>query len=511
MIDLRGYQEKSTVMLGQSIASGHRAPLVVKPTGSGKTRFAAAICERATIKGNHVLFLAPRRGLVFQTEESFRRLGVDSGILMAGVEYDPRHMVEVGSIDTVVARIGKDELNNSRMCVEAAQIIIIDEAHTSVSKKRLEFIMSILNGKYGENKIIIGLTASPCVAGGGGLGAGYDDLIIPVTMRELIDQGYLCQPRYYSAQRPDLSNVGMTAGEWKQNELGEVYADPKIMGDVLSNWVRIAENTITVVFTPTRKNAAELVEQFNAAGYSSEYVDANTKDEDREEIYRRLSTGQTKCLMNVGIVSMGTDIPSIQTVVMATATKSITKWMQAVGRALRPEDGKDCAYIIDHGGMSIDPNMGPVEDIIDWSLDVKSKIQDRILQRKKEKCEPKEIKCSACGVVFKARHNCPVCGFAMKQPTEALEFYEADLQEMKSEGKKANKTMTPEEKREFFGGLKQYARMKGYSAGWANHTYRDKFGVWPNAYKNAPAVTPSESVMGFIRHKQIAYGKRKQG
>ncbi len=150
MINLRDYQQKSVDMLAKSIATGHRAPIIVKPTGSGKTRFAAAICERAIEKGNRILFLAPRRGLVFQTVESFENLGLRCGVLMAGVEYDPRHMIEVGSIDTVTGRIGKSDLNNVKMCVESAKIIITDECHTSVSKARRSFLVDIKSDVYGD-------------------------------------------------------------------------------------------------------------------------------------------------------------------------------------------------------------------------------------------------------------------------------------------------------------------------------------------------------------------------
>jgi len=509
MINLRHYQQKAIDMLADSLRRRHQAPVLVAPTGSGKTRLAAAICERAISKGNHVLFLAPRRGLVFQTADSFHDLGIDAGVIMSGEEYDPRHMVDVASIDTLTARLSADRITNALHSVEKSSLIIVDEAHTSVSKVRADVLTAIKSGDYGQGKRLIGLTASPCVAGGGGLGSVYDDLIVPVSMRELIDDGYLAQPRYFSAPKPDLSNVAMTAGEYRQNDLGDAFADSVLMGDVLTNWVRIAKNTITVIFTPTRANAAELVERFNRAGYASEYVDANTKDDERARIYHRLQTGQTKCLMNVGIVSMGTDIPAIQTVVMATATKSIAKWMQAIGRALRPSDGKDCAYIIDHGGMSIDPNMGPVEDIVDWLLDEKEKVQDRILQRKKDKKEPKEITCTACATVFKARHDCPNCGHTMKQPTEPLDYYEADLVEVEVTGKKANSTMSRKDKMEFYGGLKSYAMSRGYSEGWADHKYRAKTGVWPNSYKSAPLIAPNDSVLGFIKSQQIAYAKRK--
>jgi len=337
------------------------------------------------------------------------------------------------------------------------------------------------------------------VAGGGGLGGVYDDLLMPITMKELIEQKFLVPARYFAAEKPDFENVGMTAGEYNQKDLGDVYSAEPIMGDVLKNWVQIAVNTITVIFTPTRATAAHLVDLFNKAGYLSEYVDANTKDMERERIYKRLSSGEVKCLMNVGIVSMGVDIPNIQTVVMATATKSIAKWMQAIGRSMRIAEGKECCYIIDHGGMTLDPNMGKVEEITDWDLSEKEKIQDRILDRKKEKQEPKEITCSKCKTVFKARRDCPACGHAMKQPTEPLEYYEADLQEIK----KNNKTSWPE-KIKFMGQLKKYADDKGFKTGWAAHKYKEKFGVFPNdpRVKHAPAISITSEVISFITSRK---------
>jgi len=480
--------------------------VLVASTGSGKTRTAAAICQRAIAKGNRVLFITPRRGLTLQAWQAFDDLGIESGIIMAGVEHDNRHMVEVASMDTIISRLSKDRLTSALLGVEAADIICVDEAHLSVSAKRKEFLVSVLEGKYGPKKIVIGLTASPCVAGGGGLGGVYDDLLVPVTMHELIEQGYLCRPRYYSAERPDLSKIGMTGGDYKQDGLGSAYADATIMGDVITNWQRIAAGTTTVVFTPTRANAADLVERFCAIGVNAEYVDANTSDRDRGEMYGRVKSGRTTVICNVGIVSLVVDIPNIQTVVMATATKSVAKWMQAVGRALRPSDGKEFAYIIDHGGMSIDPKMGPVEDIVDWTLDEKSKVQDRIQKRKEENREPKEITCSNCKTVFKSRYSCPACGFTMKQPTEPLEFYEAELQEI---GKKINRTHTKEQKERFYAGVQGWVRKKGYKPGMAAHIYRERYGVWPNAFRNVKPKEPDADVMNYIKHRAIKRAKSK--
>lgn len=482
-IPLREYQQKSVEMLSDSMRAWHRSPLLVISTGSGKTRTAAAICWRAIAMGNRVLFITPRRGLTFQAAQDFEDLGIECGIIMAGVEHDNRHMVEVASMDTIISRLSKDRLTSALFGVEAADILIIDEAHLSVSEKRKQFLTDVLEGKYGEKKRIIGLTASPCVNGGGGLGAVYDDLLVPITMLDLIDQDYLCRPRYFAAEKPDLRNVKITAGDYKKDELEKAFDTDSIMGDVLKNWIRIAENTITVVFTPTRATAGHLVERFAVAGYMAEYVDANTPDHERKDMFDRLGAGTTKIICNVGIIGLGIDIPTIETVVMATATKSVAKWMQAVGRGMRPVDGKEYCTVIDHGGMCIDPKIGAVEHITEWSLEEKSKIQDRNLQKKKDKKEPKEITCVKCKTVFKSRRDCPSCGHVMKHKTEKLEFYEADLKEIKA---KKMRNLDKPGKQKFWNECLYKSSYLGMKIGAAAHMYKKQTGVWPSGLEKVP-------------------------
>jgi len=95
----------------------------------------------------------------------------------------------------------------------------------------------------------------------------------------------------------------------------------------------------------------------------------------------------------------------------------------------------------------------------------------------------------------------------MKQPTEPLEFYEAELQEV---GKKINRTHTKEQKERFMGELKMYAMEKGYKQGWAQYQYREKYGVWGNdpRIKNAKPKPVTDLVLGFIKHQAI---KRRKG
>lgn len=504
-LELRDYQVTAKNMIRESLKRGNKSICLVASTGYGKTVQSADICQAMIDGGRHILFLAPRRNLVDQTIAAFGKYGIHANTLMSGRDYDAYHPVTVGSIDTVMSRFGKHLPTYT--CVEKAEAIFLDELHTYASEKRAEFV----NLMRRKGKLIIGMTATPCSTGGGGLRHICDDLIIPITMRELIAQGHLLQPRYFSAARPDLSTVKSDSIDYNQHDLGEVFSDGKIMGDVISNWQRIAPGTSTVVFAPTRANAAELAGRFRAIGVPSAYVDANTPDDERQDIFDKMHTGELLVLCNVGIVSMGTDIPAIQTVVFATATKSVVKWMQGVGRILRPHGEQEHAFVIDHGGMSLNPRLGPVEDITDWSLTDPRTMQERIEKNKQDKKEPKDIACANCGHVFRSSHICPNCGHQMPQQKKAVEFHEATLKEVhrkkpeEKSAEKRNRTVPPAEKGYFYGELLGYAHEKGYKNGWAANQYRSRFGVWPNAYDDAPARIPSATTLEWIRNQQKAW------
>jgi len=481
-------------------------------TVTHNTRISASIAASTVSNGKRLLFIAPRRNLVEQTCKSFRELGIDSGMIMAGVPFEPWHKVEIASVDTIMARLD-NPTSNGTVSLYAADVVIFDEGHTYASPERAKLINALREGAYGPRKIVMLLTATPCVTGGGGLGNISDRLVIPVTMPELIEAGALLQPRYYSAERPDLSGVKMMGDDYNSKQLGAAY-DGKIMGCVVDNWLRIAPGTSTVVFTATRANAMDVVEKFSSKGIPSAYMDANTPDEERFMIFDGLASGRILVVANVGIISLGSDIPRLQTVSFATATRSISRWMQGVGRVLRPYEDQQWSNVIDHGGMSLDPRMGPVEFINDWSLDEKTTVQERIERSKQEKKEPIDVQCSNCARVYKAAHACPFCGHQRKAKGEALEYHEAKLEQVDttkaSAAERRNRATPAEDKRRFYGELLGYVASKGQQEGRAKHLYREYFSVWPNAHSGVPPLPPSPETISYIKSRDIRNAKSRK-
>lgn len=498
----RPYQSEAVDLLRQSIGQGKRKPILQLPTGSGKTMIASMIVRMALAKSNRVLFLAPRRELIFQASKAFSAEGIHNGVIMAGVRSTDSR-VQIASKDTINARV----FNAGWMDMPDADLVIVDEAHLSIT----DTYSKILDHYAG--KVVIGLTATPARGDGKGLGAFYDDLIAPVSIKQLTDEGYLCPVRYFAPSEPDLRGVSVQGGDYVKTQLGEVMDKPELIGDIVHNWKRLASGKKTVVFCTTKAHGRHVCDEFIAAGVCAEHIDSDTPKEDRAAILERVESGETTVITNVFVMSYGIDIPSLEVAVLARPTKNIALYLQTVGRVLRTHPGKEYALIIDHSGAVLEN--GFVDDPLAWALDSSKTIKTEKQEQQERAGDPKEISCSDCGSIFKARRDCPVCGFEMVKPAEPIPVYEADLQEIErdqiTQGNRANRTDTWEQKINFMGQLKAYAAAKSYSPGWVAHKYRDKYSVWPNdpRVKNALLINIGSEVTNWVKHQAIKRSKSK--
>ena len=493
---LREHQSQGITALRQSLAKGNRAPVFVSPTGSGKTRTAIEVVRMALGKGSRVLFLAPRRELIYQASANLDIAGIPHGVIMAGEPTQTYRSVQVASFDTLWARREKRPM-------PVADLVLVDEAHLSVADSR----KAILE-KYPDARIV-GLTATPARGDGRGLGEIYDDLVVSWGIPELQRAGYLVPIRYFVPSKPDLDGLKLNAsGDYRENQLAERVDKSELIGDVVHNWFRLAHGRQTVVFSVNRAHSRHICEQFRIRGVSAEHLDGETELDERKAILRRVASGETTVLCNVFVATYGLDIPTLQVAVLARPTRNLALYLQMAGRVLRPAEGKSEAIIIDHAG-AVDAH-GRVEDPVPWSLDTEERVSERKKREQAERKELKEITCGECSFVFAGQRDCPMCGHQMIPPGQDVPTHDADLQEL--DPAKENRKQTWDEKREFIGGLRAYARRKGYREGWVAHAYRSKFGVWPNDKRvaGAPACEPNAQVMGWIKHLAIRAAKRKE-
>jgi superfamily II DNA or RNA helicase len=176
-MQLYDYQERVIAEVEQ-----HKNPLIVSPTGSGKTVMASAIIERNP--NNFVLFFAHRRELVFQPRDTLAKCGVNAGVILAGESMNRMARVQVASVQTLHSRCirGSEDLPH-------ADLVFVDEAHHVTAKSYRAIIE-----RYPAAKIV-GMTATPCRRDGRGLGNVFDALIEAPQIGELINLGYLVKTR----------------------------------------------------------------------------------------------------------------------------------------------------------------------------------------------------------------------------------------------------------------------------------------------------------------------------
>ena len=180
---------------------------------------------------------------------------------------------------------------------------------------------------------------------------------------------------------------------------------------------------------------------------------------------------------------------------------------------MRTFPGKKNLQYHDHSGNVY--RHGRLELPRDWEL-TKGKEQVEKLAEQRKKVERVQITCQKCGFMHN-RPICPRCGVAPELKGMAKDFIPAVLVEMTQwEYEKATKKQkeakgepTQQEKQEFYSGMLYLSAERGYSEGWAAHSYKDKFGVWPRGLSR-DRCEPSHAVRQFDKHKRIQWSKSKR-
>lgn len=492
VLDLRPYQSQAIHDLRCSIGQGNRSPLLVLPTGSGKTAVATDVVKSAQAKGSRVVFIANRKQLVIQTSAAFSRAGINHGITMSGRDVNIYAPVQVASEQTLKARASRNRM------MPSADLLIVDEAHMSIAPGTRELIESFGNVPR------IGLTATPCRGDGRGLGALYDDLIVGPNVGDLTRDGYLAPARYFAGSKTDLSGVKIVRGDYDEKALGARANTPTLVGDVVTNWLRLAKDRKTIVFAVNVAHSMALQHQFASAGISAEHLDGGHDDDERAAVLKRFREGRTQVLCNCMLFTYGFDEPSASCVVLARPTKSIAMYLQTVGRALRPYPGKVDCLVLDHAG-SVD-ELGFVDEPIIWTLDDSKRAEKAPAKADEKPRDP--ITCPQCKRVFNGGRICPGCGHEIQIVRKSeVEHTEADLLELERD--KARKEWPIEAREQFYAELLGYAISKGKNPGSAYHRYKEKFGVYPIWGKTHPPQQPSPETLRWIKSRNIAFSKRK--
>jgi len=492
MIERRDYQEQLLLDVHLALSAGQRRILIVAPTGSGKTVVMTMLCQLFNQAGLACTFMAPRRELIKQISGKLTEFGIRHGVILAQAPGQSLYATnQVASIDTLLSRA----IRRERLSLPHADVVFVDEAHLSITAAR-----QALFKRYPE-AVFIGVTATPTRKDGRPLKLVYDHMIQATTVRELIRQGYLVQPRYYAPSVPDLRRVKTMAADWNQKQLEE-RMEP-LLGDIVQHWLRLAGDRRTTVFATSVRHSLFLAEQFRKHGIAAEHCDANTPTTMREAIFDRFTRGDTQVLCNVNLASYGFDLPAMDCIVMARPTKSLMLYLQMVGRGLRPFGGKKDMLVLDHAG-----NVhfhGFAEDDRVWTLEGDSAV---VKQKRPEKDDktPKMLTCPECSTVFTGGLQCPTCGHYFEQLGKKFRVVDGELMPIAT-----GDQVDPAERRAFYEELSWIGHQRGYKPAWPAAMFKEKFGVWPAPeWKGGPRREPSMATQRWVKSRFIALAKRRE-
>jgi len=474
--ELRPHQVKAIALIRQSFGKGLRRVVCQMPTGAGKTLTATKIIEMSLAKGHRVIFTAPAISLIDQTVEAFEAEGITGiGVMQAKhPRTNSMARVQIASVQTL-----------SRRDIPRAAMIVVDECHL-----RAKVIEGLMNDR--PDVFFIGLSATPWATG---MGLLWQDLVIPITMQELIDQGFLSKFTAYAPDVPDVSGVRTIGGDYAEDQLAAVMGEAKLVGNVVETWLAQGENRPTLCFAVNRVHAALLQDQFQRAGVSAGYVDANTDLIERKLINGRFRAGEVRVICSVRTMTTGVDLP-VSCIIDAAPTKSRILHVQKLGRGLRVNLGSEDLKILDHAGNSL--RLGLVTDVQQDTLDTTQPGE----KQKVEKIAKLPKPCSVCGVLHTGL-LCPNCGHERK-PISGVETADGELVEITGKTRPMGKA----EKQAWWSMALWLQHARGWSDGRTAHLYRDKCGCWPCGLDSV-AIVPDAAFMNYEKSRRIAFAKRR--
>lgn len=334
-MELRDYQ-KSIV---NSVLKAKGNVLLGLPTGAGKTVIASELIRRSNRK---VVFLVPRIDLLQQAIDTFNANGLKVAVVWKDIDEHTLTDVDV----YVSVRQTMYRKSWFRGWVKG-KIVIVDEAHIGLEAQHDYYLTAYR---------VIGLTATPeqmskksMLRTGEGPRfeyAVYDDYFYPYQIKDLQEMGFLAGYQFEPCSH--ISIPEEVKRRWKR--LGKLEGDfdeteSMILQnlDVVANAVSMSEEP-TIVFTPTVNSAYSVLSTLDETKWA--VVTGSTPKDEREKLYKDVEDGKLVGLINCGVLTTGFDLPCIKRLILCRHILSKSLFVQIVGRALRPFEGK-VAHIVD--------------------------------------------------------------------------------------------------------------------------------------------------------------------
>ena len=348
---LRGYQIENKRRIYNAWHDGNRSVMLQMPTGTGKTRLFVSIVKDFHMWGARnkravkVLLLAHRKELIDQISENVsKKYGLAHGLIVSSNQEDRRLPVQVGSVPTLSRRL-------ERWSDKEFDIIIVDEAHHVKADSYKKIIDQYPSAK------ILGVTATPYRLSGAGFHPEFDCLIASQPVEQFIQEGYLSNYEYYSIKadsrmQNEIDNIAVGFdGDYSEAGMADCLDKDRIRAKIVQTYNQFARGKKGLVYTISRAHNENVCKAFVDNGVRAVAIDGTTPKDLREKLVEDFRQGKVDVICNVNIFSEGFDCPDAEFVQLARPTKSLSMYLQQVGRALRPSEGKAAALILDNVGL----------------------------------------------------------------------------------------------------------------------------------------------------------------
>ena len=411
-MDLDLWQANDVVAIREAFRR-HKTVCYQLATGGGKSLIAGSICQGTRRHGRNALILVHRKELVDQFVNTLRSAGLDHdvGVVHPSYPMTPWAPIQVASIFSLMRR----------SLLLDPYIVIVDEAQHMRAKTWGKIVE-----RY-PDALILGLTATPARLDGKGLGEAFSHLVCGPTIPELISYQRLCPVRTFRLPVGfDFKAFRKMAGDYNVKDVAAQAIQPAVVGKAVSAYERFMPGHNAIFFGVTIAHSRATAERMRAAGIPAEHVDGETAVGTRARIMEMFRAGDIKVVCNVDLISEGFDAPGCNAVIDASPTKSLTKYLQRLGRSMRWQEGKTAI----HADLCGNIIHGLPEDERVWtlSMDEAQASAESVAPAAKLRC------CTGCATVYPVRkRECPTCGAAPE--TRPVIEVDVELQEMKPTGR----------------------------------------------------------------------------
>lgn len=316
--ELRPYQKECLRSLPETGAF-----LVQMATGLGKT-----VCMSRVPRRGRLLILSHRDELVRQPEKYFScSFGVEQG-----KEKSNGEEVVSASVQSLTRRLGK-------FSPQDFDVIITDEAHHAAAKTYRKIY------DHFKPRLHVGFTATPNRGDGVRLDDVFEDIVFERDLVWGIQNGWLCDIHCLRVNIGyDISNVAKRMGDFAPGELEKamnIEAANKAIADAYAEYAKGQ----TLIFAASVAHAKAIADRIPGAM-------AVIGGEDREHLVQGFKEGKIPCLVNCMVFTEGTDIPNVETIIIARPTQNDALYTQMVGRGTRLSPGKEKLTLIDCVGVT---------------------------------------------------------------------------------------------------------------------------------------------------------------